>query len=438
MSQSDASQSRPGEPPRQLGRISFVGATIVAGSEMEVLEGAHLVIEEGRIIALGAGEPPRPAAAASGTGPELTIDARGLLLAPAFVNAHTHIGDIVAKEAGLGLPSWDVVMPPDGVKVRVLREARDDDLVAAIRDAVSVMLGSGTTTFADFREGGAHGAELLRRAAEGTGIRAVAFGRHGTHPPHAEADLEANRGGLAPGLLEELDAMLDTLPGWGVPLAFDVTDEGLRQTAAAVRSRGRLLATHCVETDRYRQICRRRFGEGDVERVVKHLKPDHIVHMTSGNDEEFALVAAAGIPVVVAPRMQSVMGIGLPPIDRMIAAGVTVALGSDNGMLASPNLLKEMEFISRAMRATRHDPTFPSPTLLLQMATINGAKALRMEREIGSLAVGKRADLTAFSKESPNLRRLRDPVASIAHRAEPGDIVGVLSDGVVVHGELPT
>src|SRR5690606_5302876 len=272
----------------------------------------------------------------------------------------------------------------------------DDDLVSAINDAVKVMLGSGTTTFADFREGGAHGAELLRRACEGTGIRSIAFGRHGTHPPHAEDDLEANRGGLAAGLIEELDAMLEVLPGWGVPLAFDVTDQGLRETAEAVRARGKLLATHCVETDRYRQICLRRFGAGDVERVVEFLKPDHIVHMTSGNDAEFDLVAGAGIPVVVAPRMQSVMGIGLPPIDKMFAAGVTVALGSDNGMLASPNLLKEMEFISRAMRATRHDPTFPTPVQLLQMATINGAKALRLEDEIGSLAVRKRADVVVF------------------------------------------
>jgi len=169
---------------------------------------------------------------------------------------------------------------------------------------------------------------------------------------------------------------------------------------------------------------------------VKHLEPDHIVHMTSGTDEEFALVAEAGIPVVIAPRMQSVMGIGLPPLDRMVAAGVTVALGSDNGMLASPNLLREMEFISRAMRATRHDPAFPTPTLLLQMATINGARALRLEAELGSLEVGKRADVIVFDGASPNLLGSRDPLASIVHRAESRDIRGVLSDGSVVHGDV--
>ena len=432
-------------------RFVIVGATVVAGPEMDVLQDGYVQVEEGRVVAVGRGEPAGPAGEpqddtpsdgtrAHGAAPSgraiPRIDGRGWIITPAFVNAHTHIGDVVAKEAGFGLPSWDVVMPPDGVKVRVLREAADEALVRAIRDATRVMLASGTTTFADFREGGAHGAALLRQATEGSGVRAIAFGRHAQHPPHDEDDLEANRGGLSPALVEEMHRMLDTLPGWGVPLAFDVTDQGLRDTAEQVRSRGKLLATHCVETDRYRQICRRRFGDGDVERVVKHLKPDHIVHMTSGTDEEFELVAAAGIPVVVAPRMQSVMGIGLPPVDRMVRAGVTVALGSDNGMLASPNLLKEMEFVSRALRAARHDPSFPTPKLLLQMATLHGAKALGMEAELGSIEPGKRADLVVFDGTSANLRGSRDVLASITHRAEAGDVRCVLRDGAVVHGVL--
>jgi cytosine/adenosine deaminase-related metal-dependent hydrolase len=422
-------------------RFVIVGATVVAGPEMDVLQDAYVQVDKSRVVAVGQGDSPVSAAGSQGEarasgGTFQRVDGRGWIVAPSFVNAHTHIGDVVAKEAGFGLPSWDVVMPPDGVKVRVLREAADDALVAAIRDATRVMLASGTTTFADFREGGAHGAELLRQATEGSGVRAIAFGRHGKHPPHDEADLEANRGGLSPELVEEMHRMLDTLPGWSVPLAFDVTDQGLRDTAEHVRGRGKLLATHCVETDRYRQICRRRFGDGDVERVVKHLKPDHIVHMTSGTDEEFDLVARAGIPVVVAPRMQSVMGIGLAPVDRMVKAGVTVALGSDNGMLASPNLLKEMEFLSRATRAARHDPSFPSPKLLLQMATIHGARALGMQAELGSIEAGKRADLVVFDATSANLRGSRDVLASITHRAETSDVRCVLRDGAVVHGVL--
>lgn len=446
-------------------RFSIVSTKVIAGPDMRLLEDAHVTVEDGRIVSVGAGSPPageghqgeraKSGASDAGAGAATRagvardegrsndapgagaiIDGRDLLVCPGFVNAHTHIGDIVSKESGFGMPSWDVVMPPDGVKVRVLRDAADDDLVAAIRDAVGVMLASGTTTFADFREGGPHGAELLARACEGTGVRVLAFGRHATHPPHHAEDLESNQGGLSTALVDELNGMLDTLPGWSVPLAFDVTDEGLRHTAALVRARGKLLATHCVETDRYRQICRRRFGDGDVERVVKYLEPDHIVHMTSGTDEEFALVAAAGIPVVVAPRMQSVMGIGLPPVDRMVAAGVRVALGSDNGMLASPNLLREMEFLSRALRAARHDPTFPSPQLLLAMATLHGAKALGLEQEIGSIEVGKRADLVFFDATTPNLRPMINPLASIVNRAEAADVRCTMIDGRVVYGEL--
>lgn len=406
---------------------AIADVTAVVGDAMQVVEHTTIYVGEGRVRALDGEPPPVDMPVVAGG---------GLIAAPAFVNAHTHIGDVVGKEDGFGLDSWRVVMPPDGVKVRLLAETEDDAVVAAIRDAAHVMLGSGTTTFADFREGGGHGLDLLARALSGLPLRSVAFGRHATHPPHDEADLEANRGGLSPELVAEFEKLIERVPAWSVPLAFDVTDEGLADTARLVRERGKLLATHCVETDRYREICRRRFGESDVERVVRLLRPDHIVHMTNGTDEEFALVAAAGIPVVVAPRMQSVMGIGLPPIDRMVAAGVTVALGSDNGMLASPDLLREMEFVSRAIRALRRDPTFPTPAELFTMATLNGAKALGLDAELGSIAVGKRADVVLYDAESPNLRPVRNPLATLVNRAVAADIRCVLVEGRPASGRL--
>lgn len=406
---------------------AITNLTAIVGDDMTVAKHLSLIIEEGRIRAIDSAPPPSDMP---------TVDGSRLIATPAFVNAHTHIADVAGKEEGFGLDSWQVVMPPDGVKVRLLAEAEDDTVVSAIRDAAHVMLGSGTTTFADFRESGGHGLGLLERALDGLPLRSMAFGRHSTHPPHTESDLASNRGGLSPSLVRELEELLDRVPGWSVPLAFDVTDEGLIDTARLVRRRGKLLATHCVETDRYRTISRQRFGESDVERVVKYLAPDHIVHMTSGTDKEFELVAGAGIPVVVAPRMQSVMGIGLPPVDRMVAAGVTVALGSDNGMLASPDLLREMEFLSRATRAARHDPTFPTPAALLQMATLNGARALGLEAELGSLVVGKRADVVLFDAESRNLRPVLNPLATVVNRAVAADIRYVLVDGQPVSGHL--
>lgn len=406
---------------------AVTNVTVIAGDAMEAIRHATLFVAGSRVRSVGSQPPPSDMP---------SVDGSDLIAAPAFVNAHTHIGDVVGKEDGFGLDSWSVVMPPDGVKVRLLAEAEDAAVVSAVRDAAHVMLASGTTTFADFREGGAHGLTLLERALEGLPLRSFAFGRHGTHPPHAEVDLEANRGGLSAALVTELEALLERVPGWSVPLAFDVTDEGLAHTADLVRRRGKLLATHCVETDRYRLISRRRFGESDVERVVRLLRPDHIVHMTSGTDEEFELVAGAGIPVVVAPRMQSVMGIGLPPIDRMVAAGVTVALGSDNGMLASPDLLREMEYVSRATRAARHDPSFPAPAELLRMATLNGARALGLADELGSLVAGKRADIVFYDGRSPNLRPVRNPLATIVNRAVAADIRCVLVDGRPASGAL--
>ena len=407
--------------------FAITNVTVIAGDEMTVRPHSTLFISRGRVRSVDTQPPPTDMS---------SVDGSSLIAAPAFVNAHTHIGDIVGKEDGFGLDSWRVVMPPDGVKVTLLAEAEDAAVIAAICDAAHVMLASGTTTFADFRESGGHGLDLLERALDGLPLRSMAFGRHATHPPHTEDDLEANRGGLSPALVAEFEELIERVPGWSVPLAFDVTDEGLTHTARLVRQRGKLLATHCVETDRYRVISRQRFGESDVERVVRLLRPDHIVHMTNGTDEEFELVAKAGIPVVVAPRMQSVMGIGLPPIDRMVAAGVTVALGSDNGMLASPDLLREMEYVSRATRAARHDPSFPTPAELLKMATLNGAKALGLADELGSIEQGKRADIVLFDADSRNLRPVRNPLATVINRAVAADVRSVLVDGRLASGRL--
>lgn len=424
MSQVDGHDSSSTSFPEEF---AITDVTVVAGDGMEVIRHASLFVADGRVRAIGQQPPPADMP---------SVDGAGFVAAPAFVNAHTHIGDVVGKEDGFGLDSWQVVMPPDGVKVKLLAEAEDEAVVAAIRDAAHLMLASGTSTFADFREGGGHGLDLLERALTDLPLRSMAFGRHGTHPPHTASDLEANRGGLSPALVAEFEALIDRVPGWSVPLAFDVTDEGLAHTARLVRHRGKLLATHCVETDRYRVISRQRFGESDVERVVRLLRPDHIVHMTDGTDAEFELVAAAGIPVVVAPRMQSVMGIGLPPVDRMVAAGVTVALGSDNGMLASPDILREMEYLSRATRAARHDPTFPSPAELFTMATLNGAKALGLADELGSLAPGKRADVVLYDATSHNLRPIRNPLATLVNRAVAADIRCVLVDGRPASGQI--
>lgn len=127
-----------------------------------------------RVAAIGAARPgarpePRPG--------EKVVDCEGLLAVPAFVNAHTHVGDSIAKDAAPGRTVDERVHPVTGAKARILARSRPGHLEAMMRAACASMLAGGTTTFADFREGGRAGAEMLARAASGLPVRPVILGR---------------------------------------------------------------------------------------------------------------------------------------------------------------------------------------------------------------------------------------------------------------------
>jgi cytosine/adenosine deaminase-related metal-dependent hydrolase len=168
------------------------------------------------------------------------------------------------------------------------------------------------------------------------------------------------------------------------------------------------------------------------------LRPDFVVHLTSATQDELDAVAKAHVPAVVCPRIQGVMGLGVPRFDWMLERGMLVALGTDNLMLCGPDLLRELEYSSRVVRALRASATYPSARQLLQMVTVNPARILRRERDVGSLDRGKLADVLVFDARSPNLRPVRDPVATLVNRADSRDIVAVLREGRVVHGRLAT
>ena len=133
------------------------GGIVLAGPDFEVLDPGYLVIEGGRITEIGSGRP--------GDRSGVVLDARQAIVAPAFVNAHTHVSDGIIKEVGFGRDYWDVIMPPDGLRHRALKETTPADVTAAISDALDCMLASGTLTFVDFREGGRGGVDMLRRAS---------------------------------------------------------------------------------------------------------------------------------------------------------------------------------------------------------------------------------------------------------------------------------
>lgn len=327
--------------------------TILAGSSFDPIEG-RVTWRNGEITAVE----------------ETAVDSDRIVI-PAFVNAHTHIADTIAKDAGEGLTLEELVAPPDGLKHRLLRNATAAELVAAMEETLSYMAHSGTAAHIDFREGGLAGVKQLQRASGTVPVESVVLGR------------------------ESIEAM-EHGDGFG---ASGANDGDFERERNATRRAGKLFGIHAGEVD-----------ASDVNPAFD-LDPDFIVHMVHPTELHLDRLADNEIPVVVCPRSNAATGVGLPPITEL-ADRTTLALGTDNVMLNGPSMFREMEWAAKLSDLPARE--------VLAMATANGAALAGSN--CGVIEPGRDAKLVALDGDSDNLRGLQSVVRGVVRRATVDDI----------------
>lgn len=381
--------------------LTIENAGILLGPELRHVEQGYIEIENGVIVAAGEGR--------SGSGKAL--DAGGFLIIPGFINAHTHIADSIGKDVAAGARLDERVHPAFGAKKKILEKSPPGQLQAAIRNTAISMLQKGIITFADFREGGPEGVRLLRSAIAGLPIKCVALGRvdHYRDPAGSE--------GLPYAAVQKANEVLKISDGLGISGANENTDAALAQYGEI--DAAKLLAIHAAESKETVEFSIKHTGRSEVERIMGHLKPDIVVHMTHATDEEMSLVAGrAG--VIVCPRANGILGAGMPRVAEMMRRGCTVALGTDNVMLNSPDMFREMDHLWKASHAAGR---FIEPREIVKMATINAAKMLGLN--CGSIEAGKAADLMFINTRNADLYPVHDPYAAVVHRMGRPDAVMV-------------
>ena len=405
------------------------GAAILAGDDLDFLPVGDIEVRHGVVarIARELHDPVLP-----------IIDISGTLAVPAFVNGHTHLLDAVIKEIAYDSePGTNLFFPPDGVRPNAPSHIPRETVLDAMRLTAHHMVATGTAAFADFTSGGVAGTLLLKEACKHSPLRCISLGTLSDSPIQSQSTLDRNREGLSAEQMAELEEVLAAADGVAPVRAADVTDTAMQDFHRLAKAAGKLVATHATVMPSYRETSFARTGRSDVERIADYLQPDFVVHMTDANDAELRRVIDSEIAIIMCARGNATLGIGFPPYADAIAMGATVGFGTDNIMLESPDLVAELGYISRSVRASGDGVHRPSPIDLLKSATIEGARALKIDKTLGSLGEGKSASMVLFDMQNDNLAYSRNPVASVVHRATRADIKTVIIDGVVSSGSLP-
>jgi len=395
---------------------------ILVDDEMNILRDGHILIDDQTIAEVGSGKPPQS---------DKKIRFEESIIIPGLVNAHVHLGDSAFKDAGFGKTLNDLFSPPNGLKHKLLETTERKVVLEALKDSLLDMLSSGTTTFADFREGAAEGAGILLEALQGKRIRAFVLGRGDYAFPMDQ--LESNIGTFPQNSLEALKELFAITQGLGPSSPNDLTDEALRQLAEIARAHGKLRAIHAAEHPDSERISKNRSGLTEVERAIKYFHADILVHLTYASPKDLDLSATYDTAVVSCPRANATLGLRLPPIPEMLDRGIAVGLGTDNVMLNSPNMFEEMGFTLKAYRIEKIASRYLSPKEVLQMATINGARALGIDNETGSIREGKSTDLVILDLTARNLRYATDLITAVTHRVHVDNVSLVMAKGEIAY-----
>ncbi|MGD9676276.1 MAG: amidohydrolase family protein [Candidatus Bipolaricaulia bacterium] len=423
-------------------RILLTGGTVLTcDGEGRVYSAGSIAIEGTRIVSIGEGSP--------GVFPaDLTIDCSKCFITPGLVNCHVHLGEQLLKGVledadfqGLfytALFRWESELTPDLVRRASLAAAVDS-------------LRCGVTTVADMY----HHAEATAQAVEEVGIRALlgqkVLGFSLAAPPQSVgegASYRFDRGSFREQLAaacEFADRRNGTAQGRITtslsPHATNTLEPWmLEEVAEAADVRSARVHMHLAQMESEREEVRARYGMGCGELLDKVglLGPQLLAaHSIFLSESEIALLAARRSAVAHNPVANAKDGGLVAPVERFVEHNVTVGLGTDAFHMS---VLETARFACYLHRVLHGDASFPSAPQVLAWATREAARAVGLEGSIGSLEVGKCADLVVWDMGPLSATPCRDPSATLLYHAGPANVSMVMVNGqqVLVEREVQT
>ena len=355
---------------------------------------------------------------------EKSIDCSKLLLIPGFINSHTHIADSVGKDLSIDADVNSKIHPMIGMKQKLLKETPPNILSKYIRNSAKSMMKKGITTFVDFREGGLAGVLLLKKSLKNIPIRCVILGRIEHY--NTKDEIRKNLP-LSNFHSKQLTKLLQNCNGIGISGTNENSDSNLKSFAKTKKIR----AIHAAETIQSVNVSKKLTGKSEIQRAML-LKPSFLIHMTFASKNDLKLAAKNTRGIVVCPRANSSLAEGIVDIPLMEKLGCNLTIGTDNVMINSPDIFREMDYLWKVTMGNSQKRF--DPKSILKMATVNAGKLLN--QKIGVIKENYIADCIFINKNSIDLDPIKNVYASIVHRASENSINAVMIGGKIVNGKL--
>jgi 5-methylthioadenosine/S-adenosylhomocysteine deaminase len=360
-----------------------------------------------------------------------SIDARGGIIMPGLVNTHTHAAMTLFRGLADDLPlmTWlnDHIFPAEaGLDY--------DKVLAGSKLACAEMILSGTTCFCDmylFEE-------AVARAADEAHIRAVVGEVLYDFP-------SPNYGPIEKGF-EYTASMMKTWHGHplvGVAVEphspYLCAPQLLEKAAQLARENGSLLVIHVAETQSEVTTMKERYGRSPVAHLAELgvLGPDLLAcHCVALDETDMTLMKEHDVKVAHNPESNMKLASGVAPVPDLLKKGIVTGLGTD-GCSSNNNLdlFAEMDSAAKLHKVHRLDPTVVDAQSVLKMATIEAAKALGLGEEIGSLTIGKRADIIVIDTAKPHLTPMYNPFSHLVYAVNGADVSHSVINGRLVMSE---
>ncbi len=395
---------------------------ITEDGQRRVIENGAVAIRGERIVGVGT-----RAAIDARFQARQRLDRPDAILAPGLIDTHTHAAMSLFR--GIAddkkLQDWlqNFIFPAEA------RNLSPDFVRWGTRLGCLEMLLGGTTTFTDMY----YFEDVVAEVAKEAGMRGV-LGETIIGFPVADAKTPADALKFTERYLARFrgDALITAAVA---PHAlYTNSDETLKAARALANKYNAPLVIHLSETKK----------ENDDELAKRHTTPTKTLdslgvfngrtvaaHCVWVNDADMAILKTRGVGVAHCPSSNMKLASGVAPVVRMLALGINVGLGPDGpaGSNNDFNMFEEMDLAAKLQKVTMLDPQVLPATTALEMATIRGARALGLDKEIGSLETGKRADMIVVRLDRPNAVPLYDAISQMVYALKAEDVREVMVNG---------